>query len=351
MSKEVLVLGAGFAGINTALKLKRKGLDVAVIDIRRHHDFLPGIVDVYRDRSPVSRNRTDLESFFEGTGVEFIEEGVMDINLEEDTVATNENRYEYENLVVALGSQPASYGVDIAEAETVYSFEGAQNVEEKLDEVESVLVVGSGYVGLETAAEIAELGKQVKIVEKRTRPAAMDSEKMSHIALDYFDSRDIEFKGGKTVTEVKEDCVMTEEEGEIEADLVLWAAGIKVPDVVQESFNCGPCGVEVNSGLSSKEHANVFVIGDSAETGAVKTAHNAVKQAEVAAENLIKDEDEELTSYEQGKKMMVVSLGDTAVFMYGERLFKNRVFRYLKDIVRLRYFTKLRFAGLKTRFF
>lgn len=349
MSKEVLVLGAGFAGISAAIDLKSRGVDIAVIDAKGYHEYVPGIVDVYRHRVPEKQNKVDLESFFEETGIDFIQQEVTEIRPEEQVVETSQGRYDYDNLVVALGGEPATYGLDVSEAETVYSLEGVESAMDKLENAESVLIVGSGYVGMETAGELMEQGLKVKVVDKSTRPMPAAPERASQIALDYMNRHEINFMGGRQVVEVGKDRVVTESGDEIQADVVLWSGGVQVSDVVQQSLNCGPEGLPVNSGLCSKQYENVFAAGDCADTDIRKLAQNAIKQGRLVARNVAKGQNEELEHYE-GSDILVVSLGNTGFMLWKGRVYKNKAFRYLKDLIRTDYLMRLRLRRWKLRF-
>lgn len=350
MVKDVLVLGAGFAGIRSAVELAQRGHDVTLMDLRENHEFTPGIIDVIRGRVPGDRLQLDIEGFVEGTGIDFEQEAVEGIIPGEHKVVTGSDQYSYDSLVVALGAEPQTFGMDISGVHGMYSLEAAEELEEDLEDAGNALVVGSGYVGIETAGELEARGLEVRVVDRSTRPMPNSPEKASHLVLDYIQDRDIRFTGGKTVVEVDEGTVETEDGEEFEADVVVWAGGIQASSVVQNSFDCGPEGVAVNSGLSSEKYPDVFAAGDSADTGIVKTAHTAIDQGELVAHNLEKGEGEELERYEPGNTPLVVSIGRTGLFMYGERVLQSRLFRYLKDMIRLKYFLRLRFEGLKARY-
>ncbi len=351
MAEEVVVAGAGFAGVNTALELASRGYEVRLIDKNCDHEYTPGLINFFRERVSENRLKLDLEGFFEGTGVEFCNETIDGIDTERKTVSTDEDLHVYDYLVVTLGGDPRTFGIDVSDAYLPYGFGGAKEVTEQIEGSETVLIVGSGYVGVEVAGELAERGLDVTVVDQSTRPMPNSNEKSSHIVLDYFDEKDISFRGGSSVTQVNGGGVELESGDTLEADLVLWAGGVKAPDLVQKSFDCGPAGIDVNPGLSDSENAEVFAAGDSADTGCLKTAHNAMEQADILAENLDRADSETLKPYVEGTNPLVVSLGSTGMFIYGDRTYESRFFRYLKDLIRMRYWFLLREKqlGLKLR--
>lgn len=344
------MLGAGFAGMRAALELANDGFDVTLLDLRERHEYTPGIIELLRGRVSSGRLALDIGDFLEGTGIDFEREVVEGVIPARKKVVTGEGDRSYESLVVVLGGEPQTFGMDLSGVHGMYSMESAEAVEDELDSVEEALIVGSGYVGMETAGELEARGIDVRVVDQATRPMPNSSEKVSHIVLDYIEDRGISFMGGRTVAGLEEDGVVTEDGETVEADIVIWAGGIKAPEVVQNSFGTDDRGIAVNSGLSSEKHRDVFAAGDCADTEVPETAHNAIKQAEIVARNVGKDENQALEEYSPGETPLVVSIGKTGLFMYGDLVFKSRLFRYLKDAIRWRYFLGLRLSRLRAKY-
>lgn len=350
MVEEVLVLGGGFAGVSAAFRLDRKGFDVSLLDDDCGHEFTPAIIDLIRDRRSEDEIMIDLEQLFQDTGIDVLEEKVEAIDPEEDLLRTEEEEISYEYLVVTLGGEARTFGMDVSDAIVPY---GMDQVNEIVDEVEegadSAIVIGSGYVGIEFAGELYEEGLDVTVVDQATRPLPASNHEASELALEYMNRKGISFRGGQKIFEVEERKVRSESGDEFEADIVLWSGGVEASTVVQDSFDVGGEGIPVNSGLCSEEYDNVFAAGDCADTGQVKTAHNAILQGELIAENLSRGEEplEELSS---GMTPLVISLGETGMAVGDSRAFKNRLFRYLKDIVYFKYLFELKKKKLISRF-
>ncbi len=349
MPEDVLVLGGGFGGLNAALRIAGNGHDVTLLDRKSFHEFTPGLIDIYRGRVPEEKLKLEFSDFLDGTGVEFSREEIDGIYPGNQVVETHTGRHEYDQLVVALGSEPRTHGVDIREAYAPYTLSSVKEAVEDLEDSESVAVVGGGYVGVEIATEIALLGKDVTVLEEATRPLPGSGQKASHLALDHMNEVGIDFRGGKEVSEVGENGVRTGKGQRIGAETVLWAAGVQAPSTVRDSFDCGPKGIDVNSGLSSKEYSNVFALGDCADFGSEKTARNAMRQGGVVASNIERDKNQELEQYSNPTFPMVISLGNTGIFQYRGFTVRNRAFRHLRDLIRMRYMYMIRKLGWKIR--
>jgi NADH dehydrogenase len=349
MAEKVVVAGAGFGGITAAIELARKGFEVKIIDQNGFHEYKPGLIDIFRNRVKQETLKLNISDFFDKTPVDFSREKILGFDLERNTVETSSGSHSYDYLVLALGARPATYGMDISKVEKCYNLRQAKKLDERLDEADDVTIVGSGYVGIEVATEIGEREKDVTVIDADTRPCSRSGFETSEVVLDYMNNNDIDFRGGTKVAELDESSVTLETGEEIESDLVVWAGGIQASEVVQDSFDTEPCGLPVNSGLSSKEHENVFAIGDNADSGFKDLAQNAEKQADIVAENITKTKAEALEEYEEGTLPLIISMGDTAILSYGDRTYKNRLFRKLKDLVRIRYLVNLKSRKLKLR--
>lgn len=345
MEDRVLVLGAGFAGVNAALKLDRRGFDVEVIDQNSYHEHTPGIIELYRERVPEEKIKMSLPEFFSGTDIHFCREIVEEVRPRENKVKTNAGIHEYRYLVLALGGEPRTFDIDISGAETPYSLRDVKQIKRKLDEddVEEIIMVGSGYVGVETAAEISLKGHDVTVIDQSTRPMPASNEKAAHIGLNYMNAKDINFRGGQKVIEVGEDYVKCKDGKRIEGDLVLWAGGIQANEVVRESFGTDESGLPVDENLQCNKFPNVFAIGDCAYCDSLKTAHKAWMQARVASGNIGKPK-ERMDEFTDRAYPLMVGLGNTGAMVFGKRAIKGRIFRYMKGLIRRGFFLQLKIS-------
>ena len=170
--KQIVILGAGVAGIRVALDLSKK-IDsrvgrVILVDENDYHQYLYKIQEVcnkdYKDEDiivPISR-------LIEGKGIEFIKASVSTVDTERGVVETTGGEMPYDILVIALGSHVTYFGIEGLEENsmTLSSFETALEIRSRIEELfkeaersgesPNIVVGGGGFTGVEVAGEIAD---------------------------------------------------------------------------------------------------------------------------------------------------------------------------------------------------
>lgn len=337
MSDNVVVCGAGFAGFNAALTLDKLGFDVILLDENHYHLYRPGLVDLFRGNLTVDDLKIDLDKFYRGTSVEFSAERVERIYPDNNVVKAEIGEYSFDYCVVCLGGE-----YKVPEKDFVFSSCSLNDVQESIEyieenDVEKVAIVGGGYVGVEVAAELDLMDIEVTVIDSNTRPLSNFNEDVSHKVLDYFNKHDINFRGGFRAADVIDGGVKLSNGVYVDSDMVLWNTGVSASNIVQESFNVGNNGVPVNEGLCSEEYSNIFVLGDCSESDEVRSDQIALKQGRFVGKNIKKGNDEMLESFKPGYSPFIISLGKTGVYTNDDTVYKSRIFRWMKEIIRIKY--------------
>lgn len=329
--EKVVVAGAGFAGIQAAISLGRKGFNVELIDKSSEHIYTPGLIDLVRDRRSKEDLKLDVKPLFEETSVDFFEEEITDIRPEDKVVVAEESRH-YDYLVLALGGE-AVIPDGFNEMIVPYTLEEAS----KLRNVEgSTAVIGAGYTGIEFACELSEKGIDVTVFDTETRPLKRFSEKASEKALETMISKDVKFRGGKEITGIEDSTVKYGDDSESFNHVIL-NIGTQPNKVVEDSLD----SLETNSGLSSLKYDNIFVIGDCNGKNE-RTAHDAISEGKIVAENISKKDYEDLEPAKPDKPGHLLGMGATGAYINNDTVLESRIFRYLKDIVGRIYFWNLK---------
>ncbi len=298
--KHVVIVGAGFAGLNAARSLgNRPGIRVTVIDRRNHHLFQPLLYQVAMAAISPADIAVPIRSIVrEYDNIEVILAPVLNIDRENRKVICDYREISYDYLILACGATHSYFGRDdweenapglksIEEATEIrrrvfLSYELAER-EESVDvqkEHLTFIVVGGGPTGVELAGALGEISRYTlesdfrNINPKRTRIIlieagprilpAFDADLSEHAA------RELERLGvtiwtNTAVTEVRPDGVIAGGEN-IRARTVLWAAGVLANGINRT------LGVEldrqgrviVEPDLSIPGSPEVFVVGDQA---------------------------------------------------------------------------------------
>ncbi|MFC8722585.1 NAD(P)/FAD-dependent oxidoreductase [Kitasatospora sp. NPDC057198] len=274
---EVLVLGAGYAGLSAAIQLaartRRRG-DLRVTLVNAHDTFTERL----RLHMTATGRRTaelSIPELLDGTGAEFVRGWVTAVDPVARTVRIDDDRVlRYDTLVYGLGSVADTAAVPGAaeHAHTLDSPEDAAVLADRLDRLTrrgagTVVVGGSGLTGVEAAAEIAERhpGLTVVLIGRDEPGAGTHPRAKAH--LDAALARlGVRVHGGVEVTEVLPDGVTLADGTRVPADAVLWTSGTRVPPLAAAAGLTvdGRGRVVTDRALRSVSHPDVYAVGDAA---------------------------------------------------------------------------------------
>ncbi|MEU6314245.1 FAD-dependent oxidoreductase [Streptomyces sp. NPDC047014] len=267
---EVIVIGGGYAGVMAANRLMmRDGVRVTLVNPRtafvhriRLHQLVGGSDDAVVDYRDVLAE-----------GVRLVTDTVTRIDApgRSLTLAVG-GTVGYDYLVYAVGSGSADPGVPGA-AEFAYpiaSLEEAQRLRPALDAAAPaapVTVVGAGATGIETAAELAELGRRVTLVcggalgpylHRRARRAV--ARRLAALGVTVLEG------AGTRVTAVTRESVELRDGRVLPSEVTIWTAGFGVPDLaVYSGLSTDPLGrLLTDETLTSVDDVRIVAAGDAA---------------------------------------------------------------------------------------
>src|SRR5712692_6572572 len=255
----VVVVGAGFGGLNAARLLARYPVHVTVVDRKNHHTFQPLLYQVATaGLSPGEIAAPIRWVLGRRSNVEVLMEEVTNFDLDRRIVITPEQQIPYDYLIVAAGARHAYFGHDEWEpwAPGLKTIEDALEIRRRvllafeLAERQaaggegavtlSFVVVGGGPTGVELAGTLAEIARQalrkefVSIDPKRTRIILLEggtrilpacAPDLSASAVRQLEKLGVEVRASALVTKIAPGEVWVGDEC-IPAAVVLWAAGI-----------------------------------------------------------------------------------------------------------------------------
>jgi NADH dehydrogenase FAD-containing subunit len=274
---EVLVLGAGYAGLSAAIQLaartrKRDDLRVTLVN---PYDAFTERLRLHMTATGQETAEMNIPELLEGTGAGFVRGWVTAVDAEAKTVRIDDDRVlRYNTLVYGLGgiADTASVpGVD----DHAYTLDGPEDAALLADRLArlarldggTVVVGGSGLTGVEAAAEIAERhpGLQVVLLGRREPGAGMHPKAKAHVhaALARLGVR---VRGGVEVAKVLPDGVELADGSSVPAAAVLWTSGTRVsPLAAAAGLAVDERGrVVTDSALRSVSHPDVYAVGDAA---------------------------------------------------------------------------------------
>lgn len=300
--KRVIIIGAGFGGLFAARTLAGKPIEVLLIDRNNYHTFTPLLYQVATSALDPSEIAYPIRSIFRtADNIHSLMGEVTEINTRDKTVVVemdNLQRIEnYDYLIIATGSVPAYFRneefrnhafelntLDNAIAlrnHILYLFERAAWTEEvQLREaLTTLVVVGGGPTGLETAGALFELYNHV--LEREFRPEkrlqarvvlvemlphllAGYPDKLRQAALEQLNSLGVEVLLGNPVTGLTGDHIELADGRVIPTHTVIWTAGVQASPAAEF------LGIELVNGsripvrrtMEVGDHEGVFAIGD-----------------------------------------------------------------------------------------
>jgi NADH dehydrogenase len=303
--KRLVVIGAGFGGLNTVKKLKKAPLEITVVDRRNFHLFQPLLYQVATAALNPSDIAYPIRSVFRGQDnvAAVVMDEVVDVDLDGREVRLADGgSLPYDYLVVATGTTHSYFGHDdwsehapglktLEDALTMRrrilaAFEEAELHPERADRLLTFVVVGAGPTGVELAGALTEIAvhamsrefrridpsrARVILVEGADRVLPPYPEDLSESARRQLEGMGVEVLTGTVVAGVDSGGVTLADGTRIEAATVLWAAGVQAsPLGAKLGVPLDRAGrVEVTEDLSLPDHPEVFVVGDLARVDGV----------------------------------------------------------------------------------
>lgn len=293
----VVVVGAGFGGLEAARNLAKLPVQITLIDRKNHHTFQPLLYQVATAGISPGEIAAPIRWILRGRrNVEVLMDEVVDFDLTRRIVKLPDLEIPYDYLVVAAGARHSYFGHD----EWAPLAPGLKTVEDALEirrrvllafelaEKEAVaggphptlnfVIVGGGPTGVELAGTLAEIAHRVlqdefrSIDPKRTRILLLEggprilptySPELSESAVRQLQKLGVEVRAPAMVTKIDPGAVWVGEE-RVPAAVILWAAGVAASSLGKKlGASIDRSGrVMVNADLTIPNHPEVFVIGD-----------------------------------------------------------------------------------------
>lgn len=259
MHHHTVIIGAGYGGLMTALRLQCQPTRVTLINAAA--DFVKRI-RLHQIAAGRQFQTLNLHEFLANTSVQFVEAYVQEIDSDHKQVVLKDKTIRYDTLVIATGSH-VDRNIIPGIGEFAYTLEAPSilHLRYQLAPGRQMLIVGGGLTGIEATAEFAGL-LQVGLVTRDTLGAGM-SERAAKYLRESLLQRGIELHERVNVQSIHRNYLDTDS-GHMEFDLCLWAGGFRANSLAAEA------GFSVNESrqillrntLQSVDDGDVYAVGD-----------------------------------------------------------------------------------------
>lgn len=381
MTRPTVIIGAGFAGLFTALHLchRRYSPPIILIDQAERFVFKPLLYELLSTEMTTDQVSPRYEELLNCSNITYVQDLVTDVDLEERKVKLASSlRYSYDNLVLALGSK-ANYFHTPGAAENAFSFRSSDNANKLKKHLRSCLqrasqtendlerrslltvsIVGAGPAGVEMALTLADLLPQwyaqlggniqeIRIVIINRSQEILKGDINSHLQATAHKAMKkraiaVELESSAAVKAVLPQWVEYEQNGEskrLGCQTTIWTAGNTVNPLIKnlpipQELRDRSGRLEVTPTMQLPSFPEVFAAGDCSYAGdsLPPTAQVAYQQGAAIAHNLsalMKGDQLKPAAVHLRGTMMKLGLGEGAANIFDRFIVTGQVGHLIRE--------------------
>jgi NADH dehydrogenase FAD-containing subunit len=279
-SYDVVILGAGYAGMMAALRVGQRRLGLRVALVNSEEQFVERVRLQEAMAAPVKPRIASLLKYLRRTNVQFIRARALSLDPTQNRVTIEQDGsprvIAFTQLIYALGSR---VDTDNAPGASQYAFrldpgEGPRSaaaLRSALHQVAGrparVLAVGGGPLSVEAAGEVKSTWPDMNVtLVSATSAGDFSTAKVQSVLRRDLTKLGVDLIDNERVTEIKNNEVITASGRRFPFDICIWAAGMRAPAIAKQA------GLEVDAqdrvivgtDLRSVSHRAILAVGDSA---------------------------------------------------------------------------------------
>ena len=326
----VVIIGAGFAGLTAAKRLRNAPVHITLVDKNNYHLFQPLLYQIAIAGLVPSQVAYPLRTIFRNQkNLTFQMGEVTSIDFDAKYVRSNGSVIAYDYLILAVGGETNFFGIESVKENGLQLKDIESAVEtrnhllkmlekasregdaEKRRSMLTFVVVGGGPTGVETSGALAELISHVVKKEYPTLDAAETRillleagdalissypDELRKATLRLVKEKHVEVMFNAKLTDYNGQRVMLADGTEIKTNTLIWTAGVKASEITRRLGVevAGSGRVRAEATLQLPGHPEVYVLGDASylENGNGQPlpmlSTVAIQQGNVGADNILR---------------------------------------------------------------
>jgi len=303
---KIVIVGGGAAGASCAARLRRLNEDAEIVIIEKTNEVsiancgLPYYIsEVINEREKILVSTPEKFKSWFNIDV-LLNTEVVKINRDTKTVSLNTGKeINYDKLVLAQGASPIVppfEGMDKNKIFVIRNLNDADKIKSYIQQNNSkkAVVVGGGFIGLEAAENLVEMGLDTTLVELGNQILAPVDEEIASVAQNEMRDNGVNLILSDGVKSFNGDRIILNSGKEVEFDLVIMAIGVRPETAIAKD-----AGLEVNRGIIVNEYmqtndSDIYAAGDSVEVKDFVTGENTLiplagpanRQGRIIADNI-----------------------------------------------------------------
>ena len=324
----IVILGAGFAGVNTFRYLHKKfhsnkQIEIIIVNPKNYFLFTPLLHEVATGGLPPDTIMQPIRSFITCCQTDFYQATAQKIHSQEQLIQTSLGNISYDYLVIALGAKTNFFNITNARKHcftlktmedaiklknhVIECFEHARHEADakKQKQLLQFAVIGGGPTGVEIASELAEFihktfrrfyplelmqHAQVHLIERSDKLVSSFAPTIQRESLKQLQKAGVNMHLQQSVESIDENGITLESGKTLHTATPIFVAGIKAAEI---EFDIKPAKsfdgkITVNASLQITSSPEIFVLGDMADhpENVPALAQAAVQQASATAINI-----------------------------------------------------------------